>query len=164
MSASALETLVPSGDMGWAAVMVALVIVCAGWCVAQAVCPVGDGGHLRLAREHLAQQNLMYFWIGVEASVCQDGELVVKVGGLAQGGQHHSAGSDTRQHQVAGLAGTQQHLKIAAGERGHPALGHRHLTGRRRDHGRDPNARVTVGEPASPGGGEKVLLRSLTSG
>src|SRR5580704_13258840 len=47
-------------------------------------CPVGDGGDLGLAREHLFQQDPVYLGVRVEAAVRQDGEAVVKVRGLAQ--------------------------------------------------------------------------------
>ena len=35
----------------------------------QALCPVGDGGDLGLAGEYFAQQDLVYFGVGVQAAV-----------------------------------------------------------------------------------------------
>ena len=113
--------------------------------------PVRDRGDLGLPGKHLVQQHPVHLGIGVQAAVRQDGQPVVQVGGLAQGGQHHPAGGDAGQHQVLDAAGAQQHLQVAAGEGGHPALGDHHLAGRGCHGGGDVGAGVTVGEPAGPG-------------
>ena len=42
----------------------------------------------------------MHLGVGIQASVGQDGEPVVQVSGLAQGGEHHAAGGDACQYQA----------------------------------------------------------------
>ena len=43
----------------------------------------------------------MHLGVGVEAGVGENGQLVVEVGGLPEGGQHHAAGGDAGQDEPA---------------------------------------------------------------
>ena len=108
-----------------------------------------------------SSQYPVHLRVGVQAAVGQHGELVVQVSRLAQGGQHHAAGGDAGQYQVPDALGAQHDIQVAAGEGGHPALGHDHVAGRRGDGRMHLAGRVTLGEPAGPGDrGEALVPRA----
>jgi hypothetical protein len=58
----------------------------------------------------------------VSAGVGQDGEAVVEVGGLAEGGEDDATGGDAGQDEAVGVGAAQQDVEVAAAERADPAL------------------------------------------
>ncbi len=69
----------------------------------------------------------MHLGVGVAARVGQHGEPEVEVGRLANGREHDPAGGDAAQHQLVGAEPAQQHLEVAARERGDALLHHDQL-------------------------------------
>jgi hypothetical protein len=114
----------------------------------QALHPAGHRDDVGLAGKHLLHQNPVHLTIGIQAAVGQHGQPVVQVGGLAEGGQDHPAGGDAGQHQMLGSARPQDHVQVAAGERGHPALDHDHVFVGRGHRRVNAGPGIALGEPA----------------
>jgi hypothetical protein len=85
--------------------------------------------------------------VSVEARVGEDDQPVVEVGGLPEGGQYHPAGGDAGQDERSRVQAAQHHIEVAAGERGHPALGHHQIPRAGRHGGVDLGRRAALDEP-----------------
>jgi hypothetical protein len=82
--------------------------------------------------------------VGVGAGIGQDGQPVVEVGRLADGGQHDPAGGDAPKHQGVRVGAAQQHVKVAAAEGADPPLDDDRLVRERRQRGVHLGRRVVL--------------------
>jgi hypothetical protein len=75
-----------------------------------------------LPGEDFLGEELVHAWPGVGAGVGQDEDLVVAVGGVADGGQDHAAGADPGEDEGGDAAIAQLLIEVGGGEGAAPGL------------------------------------------
>src|ERR1700730_16764372 len=104
--------------------------------------PFADTDSGGLTREHLLQEYAMDLLVGVGAAVFEDGQVVVEVGCLPDGGQHDPAGGDAGQDKAAHFKAAENDLEVAAREGADSLLQNDNVIGMRSHRGMDLGGRI----------------------